>query len=262
MTRRIKRAKEFEITLSIHDDSFIRTPRDSQRNWVLNRALKEFNDELIHLDSEATTFVPGSDFNCEDRAQSELDDEEIMEDWQIPIMRAMAKAVCASHGDVLEIGFGRGIASDFIQQEGVRTHTIVECNASIVQRFESWQSKHDDKEIQVVNGMWQDVIGKLGQFDGIFFHTYPLNEAEFVEQVVQSSTFAEHFFDAAACHLNPGGCFSYLTNETNSLSRAHQRAILRRFRSFSMSVVDNLNIPHDTRDAMWGNSMIVVQVVK
>ena len=63
-------------------------------------------------------------------------------------------------------------------------------------------------------------------FDGIFFHTYPLNEAEFVEQVAQSSTFAEHFFPVAAEHLNPGGVFTYLTNEIDSFSRPHQRALL------------------------------------
>ncbi|NIP94473.1 MAG: class I SAM-dependent methyltransferase, partial [Akkermansiaceae bacterium] len=59
--------------------------------------------------------------------------------------------------------------------------------------------------------------------------TYPLTEEEFVNYVAQSSTFAEHFFDTAAAHLRPGGVFTYLTNEIDSLSRAHQRALLKRF---------------------------------
>ena len=262
MTRRIKRLKDFEVTLEIKNDQFIRPPRDSQRNWLLNRAVKEFSDELTYLNEQAKDFVAGVDSTWSDRTQAALTDEEIMEGWQIPIMRAMAQAVCVSHGAILEIGFGRGVGSDFIQQEGVTSHTIIECNDSIVQRFETWRAAFADRDIRIVHGMWQDTIGDLGQFDGIFFHTYPLNESEFVDQVAHSSTFAEHFFDTAATHLKPGGCFSYLTNESDSLSRAHQRAILRRFSSFSLSVVKDLDIPEDTCDAMWGDSMIVVQVIK
>ena len=50
MTRRIKRSKEFEVSLLIHTDDFMRAPRKTQRNWLLNPAMKEFGDELTHLD--------------------------------------------------------------------------------------------------------------------------------------------------------------------------------------------------------------------
>ncbi len=264
MTKRMKRSRDYEISLQINNDQFIATPRESQRNWLLNRFLKEFSDELEHLNRLSKTFVTGSDATqgLQDRTQSELAAHEIMEDWQTPIMQAMAKAMTESHGHVLEIGFGRGIASGFIQAAGVQSHTVIECNDSIVGQFDTWKSKYPDKEIHMVHGMWQDVIHDLGQFDGIFFHTYPLNEAEFVEQVVQSSTFAEHFFSVAAKHLNPGGVFSYLTNEIDSLSRPHQRALLSCYSSFSMSLVKNLDIPEDTSDAMWADSMVIVRVVK
>ena len=36
-----------------------------------------------------------------------LTEQEIMEDWQVPLMRVMAAHVAEAHGDVLEIGFGR-----------------------------------------------------------------------------------------------------------------------------------------------------------
>ncbi len=39
-----------------------------------------------------------------------------MEDWQTPLMQAMARHVTETHGDVLEIGFGRGVSAEFIQQ--------------------------------------------------------------------------------------------------------------------------------------------------
>jgi guanidinoacetate N-methyltransferase len=264
MTKRIKRTRDYEIVLQVNNDQFMATPRESQRNWLLNRAVKEFADELDHLNALSSTFVAGSDANhtIEDRQQRDLSDGEIMEDWQIPIMQAMAEFVTASHGDVLEIGFGRGIASDFIQSGVVRSHTIVECNDSVVRRYQQWRSKIPEKDIRLVHGMWQDVIGGLGQFDGIFFHTYPLNETEFVEQVVQSSTFAEHFFPTASAHLKPGGAFTYLTNEHDSLGRAHQRSLMRHFSSFTMSLVKHLDVPVDTQDAMWADSMVIVRAVK
>ncbi len=127
MTRRLKRHQSFEIALRITDDDFIRPPREAQRNWLINRALLELVLDLEHLDRLADRFVAGSDeMTLRDRTQAVLSDEEIMEDWQIPVMQAMADVVTESHGDVLEIGFGRGGASDLIQEKGVRSHTVVE----------------------------------------------------------------------------------------------------------------------------------------
>lgn len=263
MTRRIHRTGEFQVTLEIKQDSFLRPPRDAQRNWMLNRSIREFADELVHLDAKAPSFVSGSDgLSMSDRTQGSLSDDEIMEDWQIPVMQAMADVVTATHGDVLEIGFGRGVASDMIQKPGVRSHTIVECNDSVIARFNSWKERHPSADIQILEGRWQDRVNDIQQYDGIFFHTFPLNEEDFVEQVVQSVTFASHFFPTAVAHLKPGGVFTYLTNEFDSLSRGHQRALFEHFSSFTLSKVNDLSVPKDTRDAMWANSMVIVEAVK
>ncbi len=262
--KRMKRTSDYEVTLQIKSDSFLRTPRESQRNWMVNRSMKEFADELEHLSAISIDLIAGTDSvgNLQDRTHRALTDDEIMEDWQIPVMKAMAAMVTEAHGDVLEIGFGRGIGSDFIQAGDVASHTIIECNETIVDRCRQWHQKYPDATIRVVPGLWQDVIDTLAEFDGIFFHTYPLNEADFVQQVAQSSTFAEHFFVAAAKHLRPGGVFTYMTNESDSLSRAHQRALLKSFDSFSMSVLDGLEIPEDTSDAMWTRSIVMVKAIK
>lgn len=263
MTRRIHRSSNFQVTLEIKQNNFLRPPRNAQRNWMLNRNMREFADELVHLDSLATSFVRGSDgVSMADRRVSELTDEQIMEDWQIPVMEAMAEIVCEASGDVLEIGFGRGVASEIIQQLGVRSHTISECNPSVVDRFKEWRLKHPDSDIHLLEGLWQERVDDMGLYDGVFFHTYPLNEEEYVDQVVQSVTFAEHFFSTASDHLRPAGVFTYLTNEFDSLSRAHQRLLFRHFRSFSLSKVSELQIPQETRDAMWSNSMVIVRAVK
>ena len=249
--------------IQLKDDGFLRTPREDQRNWILNRAIKEVADELTELDARAGLFVHGgAPLSLQDRTQARLADQEIMEDWQIPVMRAMARAVTDTHGDVLEIGFGRGVASSLIQDCGVRSHTIVECNEHIIDAFHTWKADYPGNDIRLIEGRWQDVIPQFAQYDGIFFHTYPLNEQDFAEQVAQSVTFAAHFFPTAADHLRKGGRFSYLTNEADSFSRAHQRLLFAYFTSFTLSQVKGLMIPEDTRDAHWMNEMAIVQAVK
>ena len=263
MTRRIKRLRDFEITLNITHDDFIRPPRDAQRNWLLNKSLNEFVDDLHSLHTVAADFVPGVDqFDLTDRTQRILSDDEIMEDWQIPIMQAMAEVSAAPDRDLLEVGFGRGVSADMIQNIGVKSHTIVECNDSVVERYHQWRDQYAKNDIRLLHGRWQDVTDEFGLYDSIFFHTYALDEEEYLETAVKSATFAEHFFPTAAEHLRDGGIFTYLTNEIDSLSRAHQRAVFRHFSSFTLHKVGNLNLPTDIHDTWWANSMIVIKAVK
>lgn len=263
MTRKLKRYPEFDFSLQIKKDDFIDPPREMQKNWLLNRTVNEIAHDIYALNQVASKFVPGSlVLATEDRTQAKLDDLEIMEDWQIPIMQAMAKAVSGIQGTVLEIGFGRGIASGLIQECGVKSHTIIECNDSIVDRFLEWKKKFPDREINIVHGLWQDMLDDLPRYDGILFHTYPLKETEFVEQIAESITFAEHFFSHAAAHLNKGGVFTYLSNEIDSLSRAHQRSLLRHFSAIEISLIEKLDLPEDVNDQWWADSMVTVKVVK
>ena len=119
MTRRIKRHRNFELSLQIKNGDFIRPPRDFQRNWLINRAIDEFAGDLEAIDVLAGRFAPGvQKLMTKDRTQAALKDEEIMEDWQLPLMQAMADIVTNSNGDILEIGFGRGVASTMLQNGG------------------------------------------------------------------------------------------------------------------------------------------------
>ena len=262
MTRKLRRTADYELSLQLKRDGFIAPPREAQRHWLLNKAMAEFAHDLDALHEVAGRFVPGAEaVHVAERAQSALSDDEIMEDWQTPLMRAMAGAVTAAHGDVLEIGFGRGVSADFIQAGGVRSHTIVECNDSVVERFQRWRAQFPERDIRLIHGLWQATVDQFGQYDGIFFHTFPLSEAEYVETVVNSVTFAEHFLPTAAAHLRPGGVFTYMTNEIDSFSRAHQRLLFQHFHSFELSRVA-LRVPADVRDTWWADSMIVVKAVR
>ena len=263
MTKRIKRDPAYELVLNISDDSFISTPRSDQRNWLLNRWIKESADELSHLDNIADSFIKGGDTTVDfDRAQSELDDIDIMEDWQIPVMKKMAELTASAGGDVLEIGMGRGIASSFIQDHNPHSHTLVECNDYIVKRFTQWKASYPGRDITMLHGMWQDKLAEMDMYDGLLFHTYPLDEMEFVEQVVRGVTFAEHFFATASSLLRPGGAFTYLTNEVDSISRAHQRALFDHFSEVSLSMLRNLDIPGNTRDSLWLPQLVMVKAIK
>lgn len=263
MTRRLKRLREFDIVLQIKNEDFINPPRMAQRNWLLNKALTEFASDLKHLDHCAKRFVPGQEIErVSDRGQARLSEEEIMEDWQIPLMTAMADIVTEFHGDILEIGFGRGVSAELIQTRGVSSHTIVECSDAIIADiFQPWRARYPDRDIRLVHGLWQDTIEQLKTYDGIFFHTYPLNEAEYLRLAVNSATFAEHFFSTAAQHLRDGGIFTYLTHEIDTLSRGHQRAVFQYFKEFTLRRVA-LSLPQDVKDAWWADSMIVIKAVK
>ncbi len=261
--RRIKRTKQLEASLTIKDDEFINPPTAAQRNALINKALKEFVEDLQNLDEEAKHFVKGEEtrFDMSDRTQKELSDEEIMEDWQLPVMQAMAEAVTENHGDILEIGFGRGVSSDMLQALDIKSHTIIECNDFVVTKYHEWKKQYPNKDIRLVHGLWQDTIDDLGKFDGIFFHTYPLNEEEYMKYVNGRVTFAEHFFEYAAAHLKKGGAFTYFSNEINSLSRSHQRVLFQHFSSFSLKIVP-LQVPEDVKDTWWANSMAIIKAVK
>jgi guanidinoacetate N-methyltransferase len=74
-------------------------------------------------------------------------------------------------------------------------------------------------------------------------------------------TFAAGFFPVAAAHLRKGGVFTYLTNEIDSLGRAHQRLLFDHFSSLRLQRVA-LTLPADVRDAWWADCMVAVAAVK
>ena len=96
------------------------------------------------------------------------DDREVMMSWEAPIMEKSAEYICQSKGDILEIGFGMGICSDYIQAQGVNSHTIVEIHPQIIERLKVWAEGKDN--VTIVEGDWNSV--ELGTYDGIFLDTY------------------------------------------------------------------------------------------
>ena len=266
------KSPQFELYLQLLDPEFVRTPRESQRNWLLRRGLKELAADLESLDRRAKTMVSagerpemGADWESAAARYSTdellIDGQQVMQAWERPLMSALAEAAAESHGDVLEVGFGMGISAALLQQVGVRSHTILECNQDVGERAEAWAGRHRDAPIRIVHSRWQDWDAPEAAFDGILFDTYPTSEEEYLREVIESPVFAAGFFATAARALRPGGVFTYYSNEIDSLSREHQRLLLRHFRRFSVSVVDGLQPPPDCQ-YWWAESMVVVKAVR
>ena len=101
-------------------------------------------------------------------ADSNYHNMEVMMSWEAPIMEKSAEYICQSKGDILEIGFGMGICSDYIQAQGVNSHTIVEMHPQIVERLRVWAEGKSN--VTIVEGDWSSV--ELSTYDGIFLDTF------------------------------------------------------------------------------------------
>ena len=94
---------------------------------------------------------------------------EVMMNWETSIMEKSAEFICHNSGDVLEIGFGMGICSDYIQAQGVNSHTIVEIHPEIIEKLKVWADGKSN--VTIVEGDWNS-IEDLSTYDGIFIDTY------------------------------------------------------------------------------------------
>ena len=96
-------------------------------------------------------------------------DIEVMMSWEAPIMEKSAEFICHNKGDILEIGFGMGICADYIQSQGVNSHTIIEIHPQILERLNTWAS--DKSNVTIIEGDWSSV-SLSNTYDGIFLDTF------------------------------------------------------------------------------------------
>lgn len=263
--RRKRRWGQIEIELSQPD--FLETREESTRRWLMHRFLSEAVADLEALDDVKDGFVRGSqrpligqtDWST---AAAEFDTEElviagqqVMQEWERPLMEAMVDIATAHHGDILEVGFGMGISAELIQQRGVRSHTIIEANADVLLRAQDWRAARPHSDVRLIDGRWQERAAGLGPFDSVFYDTYPASDEELAR--LTQTPFSSDFFPVAAELLRAGGVFTYYSNEVDSLSRWHQRRLLDHFDRFSVSVIRGLRPPDDCH-YWWAPTMAVV----
>ena len=93
----------------------------------------------------------------------------VMHDWEDRMMKKHAEVVCQNGGDILELGFGMGISAGHIQQQDIKSHTIIEKDKDVHKRLCKWAE--DKPNVKIIFGDWYDNLPDE-KFDGVFFDTY------------------------------------------------------------------------------------------
>lgn len=146
-------------------------------------------------------------------------DQAVMEDWETPYMKELARIAVSKGGTILELGFGMGISAGFIQQHNIKKHIIIEANKEVAKKARQFAKKAKHKT-EILEGFWEEVIDKISDesIDGILFDTFPLTEKEFDKIHFM-------FFPFAYNKLKKGGIFTYYSDEVKNFSRTHLKKL-------------------------------------
>lgn len=121
----------------------------------------------------------------------------VMMEWERPIMKKSAEVICRNGGKVLNVGFGMGIIDDYIQEQNVTEHWIIEPHRDVYTKMfqDGW---HLRPNVKIMFGEWQWYLKFLPLFDGIYFDTWEDSTGEFLTHVSNI--------------LKQDGIFSYFNN--------------------------------------------------
>ena len=95
---------------------------------------------------------------------------QVMMSWEDDVMKASANYICGNGGDILEIGFGMGIAADYIQSNDINSHTIIEIHPQIIEKAKVWAQ--DKPNVTIIENDWYSVKDSLSTYDGVFHDTW------------------------------------------------------------------------------------------
>lgn len=165
--------------------------------------------------------------------------DQVMQYWEGPLMRQLARYATRRGGHVLEIGFGLGVSADHIIGFGCDAYCVVEPHPAIAERARDW-GRRQAVPVTVVEDFWQNVIEELGRFDGVLFDTYP------VDSDAAANSYRS-FLPVAHKVLGPDGALTYFSEETRAFSAAHLALILEHFNCVEFAVVEDLQVPADCR---------------
>ena len=102
----------------------------------------------------------------------EKDEHYVMGDWEDPVMKAHAEITCRNGGHILEVGFGMGISANYIQEQDIESHTIIELNDEVYENAVEWAK--DKPNTEIISGDWKCLeLNKT--FDAIFFDAHVID---------------------------------------------------------------------------------------
>lgn len=119
-------------------------------------------------------WAAGLFFSLDRDAKEQLldaDGAQVMMEWEKPYMETCVDKLCIdAQCDVLEVGFGCGYSANRIQEFTPRSHIIIECAPTVLERLHIWAANKPN--VRIVEGTWQRLLPSLGRFDRIFFDDY------------------------------------------------------------------------------------------
>lgn len=178
---------------------------------------------------------------------------QVMQAWERPLMEVMAREVSEQHGDVLEIGYGMGMAARMIVDAGCSSFTTIEAHPAIAEIARAWAAMQDIP-CTVIEGMWQDVVPRLAtQFDGILFDTFPLSAEERGRNHFP-------FIPEAPRLLRKDGVLVYYSDESTDFRAEHLALLLADFDEVKLIKVSDLQPGHDCE--YWQKSQMIVPVAR
>lgn len=178
---------------------------------------------------------------------------QVMQSWELPLMRVMAEAVTQDEGDVLEIGFGMGICANEIAAQGCRSYAVIEAHPDVVKVAREW-GEEQSFPVTVHEGLWQDVVPTLDRrYDGIVFDTFPLAPEE-------RSRNHFPFIPLAPALLKAGGVLTLYSDESTDFRAEHLSLLLSSFADVRLIKVENLKPPEDCE--YWKQPVMVIPVAR
>ena len=175
---------------------------------------------------------------------------EVMQDWERPLMEALAVECTRTSGHVLEVGFGMAISANYVVEHGASKYTVIEPHPAVIDKARAWAAEQPIP-VEIVEGFWQDVIDDLGMYDAILFDTFPLTRAEAGKNHIP-------FIPKAAAHLRPGGVFTYYSDAAETLGASHLKLLLDHFSEVRIFKVGDLRPPRLSQ--YWKHDTMLVPV--
>ncbi|MCL2284351.1 MAG: class I SAM-dependent methyltransferase [Fibromonadales bacterium] len=178
---------------------------------------------------------------------------QVMQEWERPLMRALATNVAGAGKAILEVGFGMGICAEEIWRIGCSHYTVIEAHPVIAEQARNWLSSTNRSGV-VIEGFWEEVIECLPHFsfDGIVFDTYPLNESE---------RGCNHFsfIPKAKYFLTQNGSLTYYSDETKKFRTEHLQLLLANYEYVRLNCVSGLAPPETCE--YWNNDHMIIPTV-
>ena len=130
----------------------------------------------------------------------------IMMDWEHPLMKRHAETVCKNGGDILEIGFGMGISAQYIQEQDIDSHTIIEIHPEIAEKAREWAEDKDN--VEIIEADWHDIVDDLKTYDGIFYDA-------------ERDVHKDEFYDLTKKTLKDEGVYTFFNPQGDGVKNHH-----------------------------------------